>query len=141
VKKISLIIIVLCICIILISYSDSLSKQKHHIRLSEASEIEAVRIIKKGQITYQTDNKWIEELVNEINNSKATNIQSINDFPVNIDEYIQISFTPATGLSTLFLYEKQSGFSKSWYVEQPYNSICIANENLIEMVSQIETGE
>ncbi len=135
VKKILLITITLCICIVLIVYSNDSKKEASSIKLPDVSDIKAVQIVKEGQTIYQANSEWIKELTNEISSSKITNIQSISDAPTNVNKCIQINFVFETGASTIFLYEKQSGFNKLWYIEQPYNSICIANDTLIEMLN------
>lgn len=134
-KKIFLITITLCICVFLIIYSNDSKKEVSSIKLPDVSDIKAVQIVKEGQTTYQANSEWIKELTNKIISSKITNIQSISDAPTNVNKCIQIDFVFETGISTIFLYEKQSGFNKSWYIEQPYNSICIANDTLVEMLN------
>ena len=55
---------------------------------------------------------------------RATQNESIQDAPVNVDDYIRVDFDhKAGGTSTLFVYHKSDARNGEYFIEQPYNGV------------------
>lgn len=56
-------------------------------------------------------------------NGRTTQNESIQDAPVNVDDYIQVDFAHKGGTSTLFVYQRSDARNGEFFIEQPYNGI------------------
>lgn len=57
-------------------------------------------------------------------NGRTTRNESIQDAPVNVDNWIQVDFAhKGGGTSTLFVYQKSDARDGEFFIEQPYNGI------------------
>ena len=73
----------------------------------------------------------IEEIQKQ---SKSTSLESVNDQPTNIKDYIIIKFTHQNGAndSVVYLYTKK----KTQYIEQPYAGIWELNSDIANRIEE-----
>lgn len=104
-------------------YEEELNKNKEYvINLFELKEISSITI----DILAQYDNKKefkdkesIEEIY-EVFADKKTNVESVNDIPVNPDILYFVKFKNESGnYKSAYIYKK----GNQYYIEQPYNGI------------------
>ena len=74
----------------------------------------------------------IEEIQKQ---SKSTSLESVNDQPTNIKDYIIIKFTHQNGAndSVVYLYTKK----KRQYIEQPYAGIWEVSQDIANRIEEI----
>lgn len=84
-----------------------------------------------------SNTKEISKLISDIkNNSKGTNIESVNDQPTNIDNYIIIKFhhkDAEKNPSVAYIYQKKGNS----YIEQPYAGIWKLNQEIFNSISEL----
>ena len=57
-------------------------------------------------------------------NERSTRTESIQDAPVNAEDWIQVDFHhTGGGTSTLFVYQRPEARNGEYFIEQPYNGI------------------
>lgn len=57
-------------------------------------------------------------------NERSTGTESVQDAPVNVEDYIQVDFHhTGGGTSTLFVYQRPEAKNSEYFIEQPYNGI------------------
>ncbi len=131
-KKI-FIIIVCSISFLVLSACDNNKK----IILPESERISVISLQKSisGEIKTISKREEISELIKEIHKqSKSTTLESVNDQPTNVKDYIIIKFTHQNeeNDSIAYLYtmkEKQ-------YIEQPYAGIWEVNPDIAYRIEE-----
>lgn len=131
-KKI-FIIIVCSISFLVLSACDNNKK----IILPESERISVISLQKSisGEIKTISKREEISELIKEIHKqSKSTTLESVNDQPTNVKDYIIIKFTHQNeeNDSIAYLYtmkEKQ-------YIEQPYAGIWGVNPDIAYRIEE-----
>mgnify|MGYP003097207092 CR=1 FL=1 len=131
-KKI-FIIIVCSISFLVLSACDNNKK----IILPESERISVISLQKSisGEIKIISKREEISELIKEIHKqSKSTTLESVNDQPTNVKDYIIIKFTHQNeeNDSIAYLYtmkEKQ-------YIEQPYAGIWEVNPDIAYRIEE-----
>ncbi len=131
-KKI-FIIIVCSISFLVLSACDNNKK----IILPESERISVISLQKSisGEIKTISKREEISELIKEIHKqSKSTTLESVNDQPTNVKDYIIIKFTHQNeeNDSVTYLYtmkEKQ-------YIEQPYAGIWEVNPDIANRIEE-----
>ncbi len=127
------IIIFLIIILVLISIGIiyfSRNKKTYKIELPQIEHISNITIEQNGNNKLINEKQEIEKLLQVIE-TKTTNKQSIQDTPVNVENYIKIEFNSSENRKTIYIYKKNN----TCYMEQPYNGIyeiSIEEYNLIE---------
>lgn len=57
-------------------------------------------------------------------NERTTRTESVQDAPVNVEDWIQVDFHhTGGGTSTLFVYQRPEAQKGEYFIEQPYNGI------------------
>ena len=115
--------------------SACVSKKK--LILPEPASISVISLQKKTSEDVKTINKReeISKLIKEIQKqSKSTSLESVNDQPTNVKDYIIIKFTHQNeeNDSVVYLYtikEKQ-------YIEQPYVGIWEVSPNIANRIEE-----
>ena len=105
--------------------------------LPEPETISVISIQKKlsENVKIITKRKEISKLIEEIQKqSKSTSLESVNDQPTNIKDYIIIKFTHQNGAndSVVYLYTKK----KRQYIEQPYAGIWELNSDIANRIEE-----
>ena len=116
--------------------SACVSKKK--LILPEPASISVISLQKKTSEDVKTINKReeISKLIKEIQKqSKSTSLESVNDQPTNVKDYIIIKFTHQNeeNDSVAYLYtmkEKQ-------YIEQPYAGIWEVNPDIANRIEEV----
>lgn len=105
--------IILCFC-----FSLSACGKADPITVPAIEDILSITVTigEESRIYYDTD--WITQVITDINNSKPTNKQSVQDVPQN-ENYIKLDIKLNEGTPTLFVYKD----GDSYYIEQPYQGI------------------
>ncbi|MGX7073984.1 DUF5301 domain-containing protein [Falseniella ignava] len=125
-------IIVASIC--LLSFTACVSNKK--IVLPAPENLTGIEISENTSESVKklTDKEGISKLINEIkNHSKSTNIESVNDQPVNVEHYIIIQFyhqNAEENPSIAYLYRKKD----SHYIEQSYAGIWKLENEIVQTI-------
>lgn len=104
-------------------YEEELNKNKEYvINLFELKEISSITIDTLAQYDNKKefkDKESIEEIY-EVFADKKTNVESVNDIPVNPDILYFVKFKNDSGnYKSAYIYKK----GNQYYIEQPYNGI------------------
>lgn len=104
-------------------YEEELNKNKEYvINLFELKEISSITIDTLAQYDNKKefkDKESIEEIY-EVFADKKTNVESVNDIPVNPDILYFVKFKNDSGnYKSAYIYKKDN----QYYIEQPYNGI------------------
>ena len=104
-------------------YEEELNKNKEYvINLFELKEILSITIDTLAQYDNKKefkDKESIEEIY-EVFADKKTNVESVNDIPVNPDILYFVKFKNESGnYKSAYIYKK----GNQYYIEQPYNGI------------------
>ena len=104
-------------------YEEELNKNKEYvINLFELKEISSITIDTLAQYDNKKefkDKESIEEIY-EVFADKKTNVESVNDIPVNPDILYFVKFKNESGnYKSAYIYKKVN----QYYIEQPYNGI------------------
>ena len=116
--------------------SACVSKKK--LILPEPESISVISLQKKLSEDIKTINKReeISELIKEIQRqSKSTSLESVNDQPTNVKDYIIIKFYHQNEEkdSVVYLYTKK----KRQYIEQPYVGIWQVSPDIANRIEEI----
>ena len=115
--------------------SACVSKKK--LILPEPESISVISLQKKTSEDVKTINKReeISKLIEEIQKqSKSTSLESVNDQPTNVKDYIIIKFYHQNEEkdSVVYLYTKK----KRQYIEQPYVGIWEVNPDIANRIEE-----
>lgn len=115
--------------------SACVSKKK--LILPEPASISVISLQKKTSEDVKTINKReeISKLIKEIQKqSKSTSLESVNDQPTNVKDYIIIKFYHQNEEkdSVVYLYTKK----KRQYIEQPYAGIWEVNPDIANRIKE-----
>lgn len=115
--------------------SACVSKKK--LILPEPASISVISLQKKLSEDVKTINKReeISKLIKEIQKqSKSTSLESVNDQPTNVKDYIIIKFYHQNEEkdSVVYLYTKK----KRQYIEQPYAGIWEVNPDIANRIEE-----
>ncbi len=130
-------IIIMIVCSIsFLVLSACVSKKK--LILPEPESISVISLQKKTSEDIKTINKReeISKLIKEIQRqSKSTSLESVNDQPTNVKDYIIIKFTHQNEEkdSVVYLYTKK----KRQYIEQPYVGIWEVNPDIANRIEEV----
>ena len=110
-------------------YEEELNKNKEYvINLFELKEISSITIDTLAQYDNKKefkDKESIEEIY-EVFADKKTNVESVNDIPVNPDILYFVKFKNDSGnYKSAYIYKKDN----QYYIEQPYNGIYQVTED------------
>lgn len=119
-KGIFIMIGIVLVIVISVIFCFSLNRTEYTLAIpKEADSFTSIIIERNDEIVPIENSENIQNLMNILSNKERTTYEeSIQDFPVNADGVIIITFND-TKSSTLFLYKKNS----KYYIEQPYNGI------------------
>ena len=129
-------IITIIVCSIsFLVLSACVSKKK--LILPEPETISVISLQKKTSEDIKTINKReeISKLIKEIQRqSKSTSLESVNDQPTNVKDYIIIKFYHQNEEkdSVVYLYTKK----KRQYIEQPYAGIWEVNPDIANRIEE-----
>ena len=129
-------IIIMIVCSIsFLVLSACVSKKK--LILPEPETISVISIQKKisEDIKTITKREEISKLIDEIQKqSTSTTLESLNDQPTNVKDYIIIKFTHQNEEkdSVVYLYTKK----KRQYIEQPYAGIWEVNPDIANRIEE-----
>lgn len=100
-------------------------KKAEPIVLPADKEIDSISIkrINGTQVLYE-DLESIQQVMAVISNAKATNKESVQDFP-RAEKYGTVNIKNNGGITTVFYYEEAG----KYYVEQPYRGIYRLEDN------------
>lgn len=100
------------------------SNQKNYeLNLPQQEKLSSIIIKSNTNSTEVIDSEEINDIIyalSESGNGRTTKEESIQDYPVNSDNILQVDFIlKESGASRLFVYMKNDNY----YLEQPYNGI------------------
>ena len=100
-----------------------LNQKNYELNLPQQEELSSIIIKSNTNSTEVIDSEEINDIIyalSESGNGRTTKEESIQDYPVNSDNIVQVNFVfNESGESTLFVYMKNGNY----YLEQPYNGI------------------
>lgn len=99
------------------------------ITLPDLEEVISVKVSEGDDELVYTDVEDISSIISKIKEAKATSKPTVQDNPVNIDNYYSVYITANEVQSTtLYIYKEKS----KWYIEQPYQGIYETDEAILE---------
>ena len=99
------------------------------ITLPDLEEVISVKVSEGDDELVYTDGEDISSIISKIKEAKATSKPTVQDNPVNIDNYYSVYITANEVQSTtLYIYKEKS----KWYIEQPYQGIYETDEAILE---------
>lgn len=122
--KIALVVlgIILLVGIIVGIFLNS-NKRNYELNLPQQEKLSSIVIKSNTNSAEVTDNEEIKDIIyvlSESGNGRTTKEESIQDYPVNSDNIVQVNFVfNESGESTVFVYMKNGNY----YLEQQYNGI------------------
>lgn len=120
------------ICVVCILTLFACIKKANPIVLPQSSDVVSVDVT-VGENTVNCSNKtWIDEVISGLSDSKPTNRESVQDSP-HVKDYMRIEINSQTEKTTVFVYKDKGKF----YVEQPYNGICIIDEETYNQLKEV----
>ncbi len=108
-------------------------RRTYTLTLPEPEKLEAIRLTQGTETAAVSDMGALFEILK--GTERRTESESIQDFPVNAENVVQIDFRfKEQGASTVFVYQKGRGF----FIEQPYNGVYrISEEEFREIEGMI----
>lgn len=105
------------------------SDRAEPIILPDLEEVISVKVSEDDDELVYTDVEDISSIISKINEAKATSKPTVQDNPVNVDNYYSVYITANEEQSTtLYIYKEKS----KWYIEQPYQGIYETDEAIFE---------
>lgn len=120
------------ICVVCILTLFACSKKANPIVLPQSSDVVSVDVTVGENTVNCSDKTWIDEVISSLSDSKPTNRESVQDSP-HVNEYMRIEINSQTEKTTFFVYKDKGKF----YVEQPYNGICIIDEETYNQLKEV----
>lgn len=108
------------------------SKKANPIVLPQSSDVVSVDVTVGENTVNCSDKTWIDEMISSLSDSKPTNRESVQDSP-HVKDYMRIEINSQTEKTTVFVYKDKGKF----YVEQPYNGICIIDEETYNQLKEV----
>lgn len=120
------------ICVVCILTLFACSKKANPIVLPQSSDVVSVDVTVGENTVNCSDKTWIDEVISSLSDSKPTNRESVQDSP-HVNDYMRIEINSQTEKTTFFVYKDKGKF----YVEQPYNGICIIDEETYNQLKEV----
>lgn len=120
------------ICVVCVLTLFACSKKVNPIVLPQSSDVVSVDVIDGENTVNCSDKTWIDEVISGLSDSKPTNRESVQDSP-HVKDYMRIEINSQTEKTTVFVYNEKDKF----YVEQPYNGICIIDEETYNQLKEV----
>lgn len=120
------------ICVVCILSLFACSKKANPIVLPQSSDVVSVDVIDGENTVNCSDKTWIDEVISSLSDSKPTNRESVQDSP-HVKDYMRIEINSQTEKTTVFVYKDKGKF----YIEQPYNGICIIDEETYNQLKEV----
>ncbi len=99
------------------------------IILPDLEEVISIKVSEDDDELVYTDVEDISSIISKINEAKATSKPTVQDNPVNVENYYSVYITANEEQSTtLYIYKEKS----KWYIEQPYQGIYETDEAIFE---------
>lgn len=101
------------------------SSRTYELRLPKMNELKSVVLTCKGANGKKLVDAYAEDVLFILTGSgRSTHTESIQDTPVNVEDWIQVDCRSQDGeTSTLFVYARPEAYSGEFFIEQPYNGI------------------
>ena len=100
--------------------------------MPQSSDVVSVDVIDGENTVNCSDKTWIDEMISSLSDSKPTNRESVQDSP-HVKDYMRIEINSQTEKTTVFVYKDKGKF----YVEQPYNGICIIDAETYNQLKEV----
>lgn len=114
------------------------SDRAEPIILPDHEDIISVKVSEGDDELVYTDVENISSIISKINEAKATSKPTVQDNPVNVDNYYSVYITANEEQSTtLYIYKEKS----KWYIEQPYQGIYGTDKAILEHLGGGELKE
>lgn len=120
------------ICVVCILTLFACGKKSNPIVLPQSSDVVSVDVTVGENTVNCSDKTWIDEVISSLSDFKPTNRESVQDSP-HVKDYMRIEINSQTEKTTVFVYKDKGKF----YVEQPYNGICIIDEETYNQLKEV----
>lgn len=120
------------ICVVCILTLFACSKKANPIVLPQSSDVVSVDVTVGENTVNCSDKTWIDEVISGLSDSKPTHRESVQDSP-HVKDYMRIEINSQTEKTTVFVYKDKGKF----YIEQPYNGICIIDEETYNQLKEV----
>ena len=123
-KEKMIFIIILLVCggvALLILYFNKINKFSYTLNIPSDDSVYSINLEQNGKIIEINEQDKIKDIIYIINDVKrTTNIESMQDSPINAENEIKINFEYEKNKTlTVFVYKKKG----KYFIEQPYNGM------------------
>ena len=122
--------VIICVACILTLFA--CGKKANPIVLPQSSDVVSVDVTVGENTVNCSDKTWIDEVISSLSDSKPTHRESVQDSP-HVKDYMRIEINSQTEKTTVFVYKDKGKF----YIEQPYNGICIIDEETYNQLKEV----
>ena len=127
-------LIVLVLALICVFGLIGCGQQAEPIVLPAVDEIDSMNIttFDNSEISY-SNKEWIEQFVDILANTEATNKESVQDIP-NVENYGKVDISYDNKKTTIFYYTEKG----KYYIEQPYQGIYVTDVDVEAFLKGVE---
>lgn len=127
--------IFILIIILFISFYFIKDIKTYILNLPNSDTLESIDIENVNKNRKYSLKSDIEKILNNLNGVKrVTNKKSIQDYPIDVVDEIEIDFIHKEGvISTIYVYKKNN----KYFIEQPYNGIYAISKYEYELIEKL----
>lgn len=109
-------------------------RKTYSLNLPELEDLKSIILEQNNKKQVISDKVKMQDLLDNINLVKrVTQIESIQDAPINVKNNISVCFVfNKSGVSTIFIYKRKN----KYYIEQPYNGIYEISQDEYNSISE-----
>lgn len=112
-------------------------RRTYSLYLPEADELTSITLEQNAEGKVISDYEEMDNILDVLNGVKRVSQQeSVQDWPVNVENEIVISFYSDRGLSSVFVYKR----GWRYYIEQPYNGVYRISEDEYKVIEDYTTN-
>lgn len=117
--------------------------RSYELRLPDFEDLKGVTLAQKGGDETQLVDAYAEDVLLILKgNGRTTRVESIQDAPVNVADWIKVDFCfTGGGTSTLFVYHNPESQNGEYFIEQPYNGIYAISGDEYNSIMKYVKGE
>lgn len=99
--------------------------ETYELTLPDYDDIDSATLTRRNGTEAELTAAYAQDVLFVLNgNERSTKTESVQDAPVNVEDWIQVDFHHiGGGSSTLFVYQRPEAKNGGYFIEQPYNGI------------------
>ena len=110
----------------------------YELRLPDFSQLKAVKLTPKDGGEIELEDAYAEDVLFLLRGSgRTTKTESIQDAPVNVDDWIKVDMEfYGGGASTVFVYGRPGSRNGEFFIEQPYNGVYMVSQKEYQLIER-----